>query len=83
MTTDQIEKFIEPAKHKSPLLTIHFKERETVTGVFIKMPDYNELKSKNLWRVVRQSHLEEWEQTKNPNLNRIFNGMSFTKLSEK
>lgn len=82
MTTEQIEKYVETTKRSGSLLTIYFKDRQTVTGMFIKMPDYSELKSKNLWRVVRQAHLEEWEQTKNPNLNRIFNGMSFTRLSD-
>lgn len=81
MTTEQIEKYIEQTKNAGALLTIHFKDRQTVTGMFIKMPDYSELKSKNLWRVVRQANLAEWQQTKNPNLNRIFNGMSFTRLS--
>ncbi|MFN8290423.1 MAG: short-chain dehydrogenase [Chitinophagaceae bacterium] len=82
MTTEQIEKYVKKTTGVSPLISIHFKDRQTVTGVFIQMPDYTELKSKNLWRVVRLSHLDEWEKTRNPHLNRIFNGMSFTRLSE-
>ena len=31
---------------------------------------------------LNHSHLEEWKQTKNLNLSRIFNGMSFTRLSD-
>lgn len=82
MTSEQIEKFIESSSHAGSVLNISFKDRQPVTGIFIQMHDYSELKSKNLWRVVRESHLEEWEQTHNPHLNRIFNGMSFTKLAE-
>ena len=82
MAPEQIEKYIEQRKNNGAMLTIHFKDRQTVTGMFVQMADYSELKSKNLWRVVRQSSLDEWKQTKNPNLNRIFNGMSFTRLSD-
>ena len=81
MTSEQIEKYVEQPKHTGSLLTIHFKDRQTVTGVFVEAADYSELKSKNLWRVVRETNLAEWKQTKNQNLNRIFNGMSFTRLS--
>lgn len=82
MTSEQIEKFLEKANNDGVLLNIHFKDRGTITGLFIRMDDYRELKSKNLWRVVREANLGEWKQTKNPNLNRIFNGMSFTRLTD-
>jgi hypothetical protein len=45
--------------------------------------DYDELKSKNFWRIVSNSHLDEWKQTKDINLTRVFNGVSFTRLSDK
>jgi len=81
MTTEQIEKYIEQGKHSDNPLNIHFKDRQTVTGLFIQLADYRELKGKNLWRIVHHTHIEEWKQTKNLNLSRIFNGMSFTRLS--
>ncbi|MBN8685871.1 MAG: short-chain dehydrogenase [Chitinophagales bacterium] len=82
MTTEQIEKFITPDKRKENKLNIHFKDRQTVTGIFIQVSDYEELKSKNLWRVVSNNNVTEWQQRKDLNLSRIFNGISFTRLSE-
>ncbi len=81
MTSEQIEKIISNAGNANEPLTIHFRDRQSVTGIFIQLQDYGELKSKNLWRVVREANMAEWQQTHNPNLNRIFNGLSFTRLS--
>jgi hypothetical protein len=81
MNTEQIEKYVDQRQQGNSPLNIHFKDRQTVTGLFIQMADYQELKSKNLWRIVNHTNLEEWKQTKNPNLCRIFNGTSFTRLS--
>lgn len=77
-----IEKFIESKNRKDNAVNIHFKERSTVTGIFIKTPDYNELKSKNFWRIVNHIHIEEWKKTQNMDLARIFNGLSFTRLTD-
>lgn len=82
MTSEMIEKFIETKKHKNSKVNIHFKQRSTVTGLFIHTSDYSELKSKNFWRIVSDSKVNEWEKTKNINLARIFNGSEFTRLSE-
>ncbi len=82
MTNEQIEKFVEVKQRKNNPLNIHFKDRGTVTGLFVQGTDYSELKSKNLWRIVSNTKLDEWKQTKDMNLSRIFNGMSFTRLSE-
>ncbi|NJO25224.1 MAG: short-chain dehydrogenase [Bacteroidia bacterium] len=82
MTNDQIKQFIESVKRKDNLVNIHFKERSTITGLFIQGTDYEELKSKNFWRIVSSAHVDEWEKTKNINLARLYNGMSFTRLSD-
>ena len=82
MTSEQIEKFIESSSHAGSVLNISFKDRQPVTGIFIQMHDYSELKSKNLWRVVNSRNFEEWKKTGDQNLSRIFNGMSFTRLSD-
>ncbi len=82
MTNEQIEKYVEVKQRKKNPLNIHFKDRHTVTGLFVHGSDYDELKSKNLWRIVSHAKLEEWEQTKDMNLSRIFNGISFTRLTE-
>ncbi len=83
MTTETIEKFVEGKNRKGAPVNIHFKERSTVTGLFVQGTDYDELKAKNFWRIVSNSHLDEWTQTKDINLTRVFNGVSFTRLSDK
>lgn len=82
MTNDMIEKFIDNKVSKNAKVNIHFKQRNTVIGVFIRTGDYDELKSKNLWRIVSDSKVKEWEETQDYNLGRIFNGAEFTRLSE-
>lgn len=82
MTSDQIVHYLEQKHRKENPINIHFKDRNTVTGIFIEGTDYKELKSKNFWRIVSSIHLNEWKQTKDVNLARIFNGLSFTRLSE-
>lgn len=82
MAPEMIEKFVENKNRKDIAVNIHFKERSTVTGLFIQGADYKELKSKNFWRIVSNTYLNEWKQTKNINLARIYNGMSFTRLSD-
>ena len=67
---------------KETEINIHFKDRQPVTGVFIQENDYSELKEKNLWRIVNSLKLKEWKQSRDMNLSRIFNGISFTRLTE-
>ena len=83
MTIEQIEKFIANSKDdlKEPA-KIFFKTRATVEGVFIKTPDYSELKKKNFWRVVSAKNLEDYVKSRDTGLSRIFNGAEFTKLSQ-
>jgi hypothetical protein len=82
MTTEMIQKFVEDRKRKNSAVNVHFRERSTVKGLFIHTPDYDELKYKNLWRIVSNTKIEEWSKTKNMDLSRIFNGLSFTHLSD-
>ena len=82
MTNDAIIKQVEAQKNEDKPLNIHFKQRETLRGLFIKDYDYNHLKSKNLWRIVTNANIEKWEETKDGALARIFNGVDFTRLSE-
>ena len=82
MTTEMIEQFIENKNRKGTPVGIHFKERNSIKGLFIRSGDYDELKSKNLWRIVSDTKIEEWNRTKNMDLPRIFNGLSFTRLTD-
>jgi hypothetical protein len=82
MTNDVIEKFIDSKTQKNAKVNIHFKQRTTLKGMFIRTNDFDELKSKNFWRIVPATKAEEWEKTKDGNLARIYNGAEFTRLSE-
>lgn len=83
MTNDIIDKFIKSKTQKNAKVTIYFKQRATVKGVFLQTKDYEELKAKNFWRIVSEMKVEEWEKTKDNSLARIYNGAEFTRLSEK
>jgi hypothetical protein len=82
MTNEAIIKHVEAVSNTDKPLNIHFRQRDTIKGLFIKSEDYNDLKSKNLWRIVTNANIERWEKTKDVNLARIFNGVEFTRLSE-
>ena len=77
-----IQQFIENKNRKNTTISIHFKERSSVKGLFIRSVDYDELKDKNLWRVVSAAKIEEWNRTRNMDIPRIFNGISFTRLTD-
>ena len=84
MTNDQIEKFISNnLENLSQPVKISFKTRSPLEGIFIQMPDFTELKSKNFWRIVTATNLENYKKSKDANLSRMFNGAEFTKLSTK
>jgi hypothetical protein len=81
MTAEMIEKFIDTKTLKNNSVSIHFKQRDTIKGIFIVSNDYEELKEKNFWRVVSESKMQEWQKTNDSNLARIFNGALFTRLT--
>ncbi len=82
MTTEEIQKFIKGNKVvDSQLLKITFKKRNPVFGAFVEYKDASELQAKNFWRIVSQTHFEEWQKSRDINLSRLFNGSDFSKLS--
>ena len=82
MTNDIIEKFIDTKLQKNGKVNIHFKQRATLKGMFIRTNDFDELKAKNFWRIVADAKVEEWVKTKDSSLARIYNGVEFTRLSD-
>ena len=82
MTSEAIVKQVESQNSSEKTLNIHFKQRSTLKGLFIKGNDYKELKSKNLWRIVTNANIDRWKETKDANLARIFNGIEFTRLTD-
>ncbi|HVV05181.1 MAG TPA: hypothetical protein VG605_11950 [Puia sp.] len=80
MTIEQIERII--SSESDNFSKIVLKAR-TVEGVFIKAPDFLELKKKNFWRIVTVNKMEEYRRSKDLNLSRIFNGQEFIKIASK
>ena len=52
-----------------------------MSGIFVTTGDYEDLKSKNFWRIVTGVNIDNWKKSKDLNLARIFNGSEITKLS--
>lgn len=80
MTNEQIEKFLSTEHLDASNVQISFKTRKPISGIFIKTKDYSELKSKNFWRIVGEAFIEQYKQSKDVSLGRIYNGAEFTKL---
>ena len=81
MTNEQIEKQLQNISEAKKVFRIHFKTRNSMLGMFINTGDYDDLKSKNFWRIVTGTNIDNWKKSKDMNLARIFNGAEFTKLS--
>ncbi len=79
MTNEQIDTFL-TEETRSKLININFKSRNTIQGIFLAANDYEDLKSKNLWRIVTSARLEDYRKTNNLSVSRIYNGSDFTKL---
>ncbi|HTJ14592.1 MAG TPA: hypothetical protein VL547_21280 [Dinghuibacter sp.] len=84
MTIQQIEKFLDAHPEGAFVsVTISFRTRKDVEGVFIPSPEFEDLKKKNLWRVVMSTHLDDYNRTKSLSHARVFNGLDFSKISSK
>jgi hypothetical protein len=82
MTTEQIEHFLGHNSSSAQRPTkFFFKTRNTFEGIFIEASDYAELKKKNFWRIVTSSRIDDYRQSKDISLSRIFNGSEFTRLT--
>lgn len=82
MTVEQIETFL--AKETVPsgkIIRFEMKKRNPVRGLIVQGRDYSELKGKNFWRIVTQTHLAEYSKSQNISLAKIFSGSEFAKLS--
>ncbi len=81
MVNDLITKFLEPVHLAKSSIKIEFKKRNTIIGIFVKSADYDDLKSKNFWRIVSEIHIPEWKKTNDNKLSKIFSGSEFTRLT--
>lgn len=82
MVNDMITKFLEPDNLSKKSVKIEFKKRNTIVGIFVKSPDYEDLKAKNFWRIVSETHIPEWKKTNDNKLSKIFSGSEFTRLTQ-
>ncbi|MBI5858082.1 MAG: short-chain dehydrogenase [Sphingobacteriales bacterium] len=80
MTIEKVGEFVGKKKQENALVKISFKIRSSVTGTFIKAPDFEELSKKNFWRIVIEANAAAYSKTKDINLCRIFSGAEFKKL---
>jgi len=82
MTVEQIENFLQKETvPQGKIIRFEMKKRNPVRGLIVKGRDYDELKGKNFWRIVTQTHLAEYTKSQNINLAKIFSGTEFAKLS--
>ncbi|MBL7703353.1 MAG: short-chain dehydrogenase [Ferruginibacter sp.] len=81
MQNDMISKFLEPSHLAKTAIKIEFKKRNTMVGIFVDSPDYEDLKSKNFWRIVSEMNIPEWQRSNDNKLAKIFNGSEFTKIT--
>ena len=81
MVNELITKFLEPTHLAKTAVKIEFKKRNSIIGIFVESPDYDELKSKNFWRIVSETHIPEWKKTNDNKLSKIFSGSEFTRLT--
>ncbi|HMO62838.1 MAG TPA: short-chain dehydrogenase [Ferruginibacter sp.] len=80
MTPELIGKYVESKDILDRPVNIFFRQRNSITGLFIKGNDYEEMKAKNFWRIVSESKIEEWHKTHNTDLAKLFSGSDFTRL---
>ena len=81
MINDAIAKFIEDGHLAKGTVKIEFKKRNSILGIFVKSNDYDDLKSKNFWRIVSETNISEWKQSHDNSLAKIFNGGEFNRIS--
>jgi len=82
VTPEQIDNILKQ-KEPNQVYDISFKARNAMKGLFLKTTDYRDLSRKNLWRIVSEKNIEEFQKTANHGLARIFNGTDITKLGSK
>jgi hypothetical protein len=85
MNIEDIQKFLDSKTSSSSsneYVKITFKKREAICGLFVRgHRDFNDLKSKNFWRIVPESQFANYSRTGDVNLAKIFCGLEFSRLT--
>jgi hypothetical protein len=82
MTSEAIAKFLDTEKvPQDKQMKIDMKKRNSISGLLVKTNDYEDLKSKNFWRIVTSANLAAWKRTGNLEFAKIYSGAEFNKIS--
>ncbi len=82
MNSELIEKFLDGQSiPQDKSIRIDFKKRNSIFGHIIREKDYEDLKSKNFWRIVSTMNMKEFAKSKNLDLAKLYHGMEITKLT--
>jgi hypothetical protein len=82
MTSEAIARFFETEKvSQDKQMKIDLKKRNPILGLLVKTNDYEDLKSKNFWRIVTSANLAAWKRTGNLEFAKIYSGAEFNKIS--
>ena len=83
MTNDLITKFCDTHKITAEqCIKISFQKRNSIFGYIVQAADFNDLRSKNFWRIVLRNNLQAWQTTRDVNFAKIYNGTEITRLSK-
>jgi hypothetical protein len=82
MNSEEIKKFLTTKiSTKDKFVKIEFSKREPIYGLFVTDTDFQDLSTKNFWRIVTSKNFDAYNKTKDINLAKLFNGSEFSKLS--
>jgi hypothetical protein len=82
MNNDLIARFLDTQTiPEDSCVKIDMKKRNAIFGYFVKANDYEDLKSKNLWRFVLHNNIVNWRKKNDFDFAKIFNGTEFIRLS--
>lgn len=82
MNANEIKQFVEnKITSKDKYVKIEFAKRDAIYGLFITDNDYNDLSSKNFWRIVTSKNFDAYSKSQDVNLAKLFNGFEFSRLS--
>jgi hypothetical protein len=82
MTSEAIAKFLDSEKvSENKQMRIDLKKRNSISGLVVKGKDYDDLRSKNFWRIVTAANLAAWKRTGNVEFAKIYSGAEFNKIT--
>ena len=83
MNIEDIQKFLDKkTSAQNENVKSSFRKREAIFGLFVNgYCDYNDLASKNFWRIVPQCQFASYQRTGDIGLAKILYGTDFTRLA--